>query len=329
MATITSLERLDQRLESELPSLLLIVGDEPLTAQEATDAWKRAGESQGYTERYAWTQDARSSWHEIEMTWASDSLFGARFLLQISIPSGKPGSSGAAFLEKLARRPQPDKKCLVMLPSLDYRTRQSAWFKSLESAATLLEAQPVPRSRMTNWLARRLGKQQRGASDEALEFLADCTEGNLLAASQEIDKLCLLYQDLTITLDQVQSSVMMVNRLSLTQLQEALAARELSRACLTLRHLRDEGEALPLILWSLCEDWRILILLTSPAGKTQAPRLWGERKARLGAMARWSKTSACIHALERAAELDRMIKGLIPGDPWEELLHMMLEFLAC
>lgn len=325
-----TLERLPRLLSSQPPSLLLIVGDEPLIAQEACQAWKEAGKVQGFHEKHTWTMEARSSWEDIDVTWRTGSLFDARALLEIRIPGGKPGTAGALMLEKLAHSPQSDKRLLVVLPELDYRTRQSTWFKNLENIAPIVPAQPIPRAQMTPWLSQRLRAKAREAESDALAFLVDCTEGNLLAAHQEIEKLCLVYPQGKLTLDQVQSSVMMVSRHSLNTLLQAIAERQTERACLTLRHLRDEGEALPLLLWSLCEDWRALYRLTrssANASVVKELRLWGERKNRLMPMCRWVTPQACCQALEQAGKLDRMIKGLELGDPWEELIESIRCFL--
>ncbi|MDA8415919.1 MAG: DNA polymerase III subunit delta [Betaproteobacteria bacterium] len=321
-------EQLSQHLRKHTPPLLTVMGNEALISQEICQTWKTTVVPHA-PQRYSWSMDARSSWDDIEQIWRSGSLFDAHTLLEIRIPGGKPGTLGAQTLERLARMPLPDHYLLIILPELDSRTRKSSWFTTLESAGLLIEAKPVPRAQLPQWLAQRLRQRERQISQEALEFLAACTEGNLLAANQEVEKLCLLYPDGPLTLEQVQSAVMMVSRHTLNSLVDALAQRQPGQAGIALRSLHNEGEALTLILWNLCEDWRALYYLTSAKheDQTKSLRLWGDRKNRLLGMRHWVRPLSCQHALKAASHLDQMIKGLVPGDPWEALLEILLEFM--
>lgn len=322
-------EQLGQYLLKHPVSFLTVVGNETLIVQEVCQAWKAAATAQQFSERHCWSMEARSAWDDIDLIWRSGSLFGSRALLEVRIPGGKPGPVGASLLEQWVCTPQPDKCFLVILPELDFRTRQSSWFSALESGGVLIEAQPIPLARLPQWLTQRFSQKNRQIDPDALEFLVACTEGNLLAASQEVEKLCLLYPQGLLTLDQVESAVMVVSRHTLASLVNAMAQGQPGQVGIALRSLRDEGEALPLILWTLCEDWRALYYLTGP-DRNQPPkslRLWGERKSRLMAMRSWVSAKACQRALNEAGILDRMIKGLTHGDPWEALMEIIFAFL--
>ncbi|WP_297497830.1 DNA polymerase III subunit delta [Ferrovum sp.] len=327
-------EQWPTHLSRQVPPLTLLISSEPFLSLECQDHWRRACRAQNYEERKVWTVEARFSWAEVDLHWNSGSLFGSRSAVEIHIPSGKPGPEGIRQLEKLANAPQADKRLLILLSELDYRTRQAAWLSQLQTKALWTETQPVPRSALTRWIAQRLVPCQ--ASAEALEFLADCTEGNLLATAQEIAKLSLLYPTGPLTLEQVQSAVMVMSRHTLTDLTRALSQGNGAQMLLLLRSLNQEGEALPLVLWSLSEDWRAAYLLcrTREEGRTPSPstfkeaRLWGERRPLLERFSQKTSSRACARALQGAAEVDQLIKGLGHGDPWETLGQVILDLFS-
>ncbi|MFP5404728.1 MAG: DNA polymerase III subunit delta, partial [Gammaproteobacteria bacterium] len=181
-------DRLPDQLTRGLAPLYVVVGDEPLAAQEAGDAIRAAARAAGHSERTVHTVQGRYNWQGLLAGGDNLSLFAERRLTEIRIPSGKPGIDGAKALEAYAGKLPPDTLTLVSLPGLDWKTMQSRWFAALAAKGVVVEAKPVDRARLPEWIARRLAKQNLRAEPAALEFLADQVEGNLLAAQQEIDK---------------------------------------------------------------------------------------------------------------------------------------------
>ncbi len=328
-------DSLAAHLANQIPAITAIMGDEPLLVQEAQDCWRSACRMGGFAERQVWTMEGRFSGEDLWLEWTSGSLFGARSAVELRIPTGKPGIDGIRLLEQLQRTPQEDKRLLVTLPALDSRTQQSSWFHHLSQQALRVDVPTVGRPQLPLWIKQRLARQNQQASEDALNFLADCTEGNLLAAAQEIQKLGLLYPTGLLTLDQISAAVMVVSRHSLTALTSALAEGNGSRFALTLRSLCQEGEVLPLILWSLTEDWRATLHLCrarqshQPLGPAvKEARLWGSRREVIERLSQRVTSARCAAALHQAAAVDRMIKGLNPGDPWETLIQIALDFLS-
>ena len=316
----------------------VVSGDEALLSLEAQDAIRVAARAQGYTERQVLHADARMDWSALQQAATGLSLFASRQLLEVRLPSGKPGKNGAAALQAHAKRKDEDTLTIISLPALDWATRKAAWVATLESAATWIDAAPVTRERLPDWLAGRLARQKQSAKRPALEFLADQVEGNLLAAHQEIAKLHLLYGDGELHLDQIRAAIFDVARFEGESLPGAMIAGDRGRILRTLAGLRAEGEPLPLLLWMVAEEVRNLLRLLQAVAAGR-PFAGAARGMRLGAppatVERLLPRLTVPHLAEllaRCADLDRIIKGLsVPNrddDPWLELSEVALGLSA-
>ncbi len=327
-------DKLDSHLKRGLQALYTVLGEEPLLALEAVDQVRQQARGQGYDEREAWTVEGGFDWNALQLSCQSPSLFCPRKLVELRIPSGKPGTEGARFLERCALEGVPDVLLLITLPALDYRAQQSIWFKALETRGTLIHAKTIGHEQLPHWITQRLSSQQQSLSPEALTFLVQCVEGNLLAAHQEIQKLGLLFAPGLLTLPQVVEAVMPVGRHRLNDLSEALLTQDLARFVRSLRGLQAEDEALPLVLWTVSEDLRGLLQLAC-ARQHQRPlaqawkeaRVWGPRQQWMERMQPPLSVGNCQKALLHCARIDRMIKGVGHGHPWESLLELGLRLI--
>jgi DNA polymerase-3 subunit delta len=329
-------EQLEGHLARELRPLYAIHGDEPLLSLEAADAIRARARSNGFSERTVLTAERGFDWSELAASAASLSLFGERRLIELRLPSGKPGPEGAAVIERVCRDLPPDTLILVMLPRLDRAGQASPWFQALEAKAVLVNVFPVERSRLPEWIAARLARQKQQAKPETLRFLADSVEGNLLAAHQEIQKLALLLPPGELAFEVVREAVMNVARYDAGKLGEAMLSGDRVRLARMLEGLRGEGEAPPRVLWLLAEEIRAVCRVQDglSAGRPLADicreaRVWGDaRQALVGKAARKFSRAALLSALEHAAAVDRMVKGIVKGDAWDELLRLGLRFAA-
>ena len=330
------LEQLEAHLARELRPLYAIHGDEPLLSLEAADAIRARARALGFSERTVLLAERGFDWSELGASAASLSLFGERKLIELRLPSGKPGADGGAAIERFCAKLVPDLLALVMLPRLDRAGQSSSWFQTLETAGMVVNVFPVERSRLPDWIAARLARQKQSAKPETLRFLADCVEGNLLAAHQEIQKLSLLLPAGELDFDTVREAVMNVARYDAGKLAEAMLSGDRARLARMLEGLRGEGEAPPRVLWLLAEEIRAVCRVQDgiAAGRPVAEilreaRVWGDaRQALVGRAARKFPRAALLSALEHAAAVDRMVKGIVKGDAWDELLQLGLRFAA-
>ncbi|MBW8305804.1 MAG: DNA polymerase III subunit delta [Thiobacillus sp.] len=326
-------DRLPDQLARGLAALYVVVGDEPLGAQEACDAIRVAARAAGHSERNVYTAQGRYNWQSIFSGSDNLSLFAERRLTEIRVPSGKPGIDGAKALETYAAKLPADTLTLISLPGLDWKAMKSRWFTTLAAAGVVVEARPLDRSQLPGWIERRLAKQGLRAERAALEFLADQVEGNLLAAQQEIDKLALLLPAGAVTLADVEHAVVDVSRLEADALADALYAGDGARFAQIVIDLKDAGEAVPAILWQVTSAVGLLLRLKSAIVQGDSlpglmRTLWGRDKQRAPQIERALKRLDLARieaALADLALVDRQAKGLERvGDPWDTLLRMGL-----
>jgi len=330
-------DQLDQHLKRGLSALYVVHGDEPLLTLETVDRIRAAAREQGATERQVLQMEARSDWSQLTTQSASMSLFSEKRLLEIRLPSGKPGTQGGQALIKLAKALDPDQIAIVLLPKLDKTSKNSEWFSTLLAKGISIEVPSIDRAALPRWIASRMSRHHQKASPEALEFISEKVEGNLMAAHQEIEKLALLYPPGLLSLEQVQNAVLNVARYGVQQLSDALLGADLARAVRITDGLKAEGEGLPLIVWKLADDVRTLIAFKAataagrnPASLRNELRLWGSREAQMTAAARRINLPAMKKALLVLEKVDRASKGLTEGiglqDPWELLLTSFFAF---
>lgn len=321
-----------------LQSCYSISGDEILLHIEACDAVRAAATQQGFTERHRFVMDGRSDWTEVFEVSQALSLFGDKRLIDISLPTGKPGRQGAEALLQildLYSGPATDNIFLLQLPRLDRNTRSSKWAKALEAQSQWLEVPTIHKNQLPTWLQQRAQQNQQRFEDEALQWLSLQVEGNLLAAHQELQKMALLYPNGALNLKQVQAAVLNVARYNVFDLREAMLMGDAKRALTILHGLRGEGEALPLVLWAIGDEIRLLASLSAlqqSGGNVQQAlrthRVFGPREQQLMRCLQRIPPQAWPAAVRHAHEVDQLIKGLsVPGsldNPWEEAARLCL-----
>ena len=324
--------QLDAHLKKGLAKLYAVHGAEALLALEAAERIRDAARRSGCTEREIFFAEPGADWGRLATAAANLSLFASRRLFELRVPTGKPGAEGARAIEAwcagLRGREAPgqeqadDTVRLVMLPELDWQQQKSRWFEALDGAGVVVEAQPVTRDELPEWLAERLGRQDQTARVETLEWLADRVEGNLLAAKQEVDKLALLLPRGEITLAAIREAVTDVSRFERDTLVDAIHGDDAARIARIVESLEAEGEPLPLLLWTLAEELRTMMAVA--AGQRPRRFLPPERMQALARTAKRHDAVSFGREVLRAHRIDRMIKGVEAGDPWDGMLELAL-----
>lgn len=335
--------QLNSQLQRGLGSLYTVHGDEPLLVQEAADAIRAAAREQGFTERTVHTvAGAHFDWSAVLASGGSLSLFADKQLIEVRVPSGKPGKDGSQVLQQLAANAQrsDDTLTLVLLPRLDSLTRKGAWFGALEAAGAAVKVDPVERRALPQWISQRLQRQdQRVAAgvegERTLQFFADRVEGNLLAAHQEIQKLALLYPAGELRFEQVESAVLNVARFDAFRLAEAVLGGQVLRVQRMLDGLRAEGEAAVLVHWALAEDIRTLnrVKTAMDQGRPlpmalRENRVWGAKEKLIERLLPSLSATTLAQWLRDAHTVDGIVKGMKrpdwPADPWDALHRLAM-----
>ena len=325
-------ENLEAHLKKSLAPLYVVHGDEPLLALEAADAIRGAARAKGYTDRDLLIAERGFDWGELRNAGASLSLFGGKKIVELRLPTGKPGTEGGKAIERYCSDLNPECLTLVSLPRLDKTGQNSAWFTSLAAAGVQIDLYKLDRSRLPEWIGARLARSGQRASREVLEFLSDRVEGNLLAAHQEVQKLALLLPPGEVSLEDSEAAVSNVARYDVQGLVEALLNGDIERYVRVLEGLRGEGEAPTFILWAIAEDLRSLSrILGGVAAGRQAEqlfrenRVWRNKETMIKGALRRLRQEAVDAALSHAALIDRVIKGIAKGSAWDEFLKLGLE----
>lgn len=323
-----TLENLSSHLQGPLAPLYLVTGDEPLLVAEAGDAIRARARAKGFSEREVHFIERATDWAALEGATGTMSLFGDRRLLEIRLASARPGKEGGAALAALSKRVDPDTLVLITAPRLDRDAQVSAWFKALTAVGEWLAIWEIDAARLPGWLGQRARRAGLEASAEALELLAERVEGNLLAGQQEIDKLRLLVEGDRLGAEDVIAAVADNSRFDVNRLSEAVLVGDAARALRVVEGLRGEGVEPTLVLWALLRELRLMWSMRQGADPSSRP---GPRMPPVYAAAaeRGRHRAARLpfaRLASRALRADRMIKGRLGGEPWDEILLLAAEF---
>ncbi|MDP1658729.1 MAG: DNA polymerase III subunit delta [Methylotenera sp.] len=321
--------QLEKHLNQGLKPLYVLVGDEPLAQRESLDAIRAAARLQGFDERTSLIAERYFNWQQIQSYGQSISLFSSQRLLEINIPSGKPGVDGSKALQALAAKAIPDTTVVIILPTLEREAKNSSWFSALENNAVTILLNEVDAANLPKWIAGRLSLQGQSASPQTLEFLAHQVEGNLLAANQEVQKLGLLYPQGELTDATVREAVLNVSRYDAFQLGEAVLMGDAARTVRILQGLQDEGENAVAVMNPLMWVLRPLVRIKQAELRGEnimnamtSARIYGDKQVLVKrALARLSLRQLEA-ALQKLADIDKTAKGVMLGDAWLEISRL-------
>ncbi|WP_295476481.1 DNA polymerase III subunit delta [uncultured Pseudomonas sp.] len=325
--------QLAKHLQGPLAPVYVVSGDDPLLCQEAADAIRAAARQQGFDERQVFSADNNFDWGTLLQAGASLSLFAERRLLELRLPSGKPGDKGAAALIEYCSRPAEDTLLLVSLPKLDGSAQKTKWGKALIEGAQcqFIQIWPVDAGQLPQWIRQRLSQAGLAATQDAVELIAARVEGNLLAAAQEIEKLKLMAEEGQITVETVQAAVADSARFDVFGLTDAVLNGDAAHALRMLEGLRGEGVETPVILWALTRELRSLATMALQYGQgmpldkvfsSARPPVWDKRKPLMSKALQRLSAKRWSQLLLEAQRIDEQIKGQAPGSAWSSLARL-------
>ncbi|MDP8567502.1 DNA polymerase III subunit delta [Methylophilus aquaticus] len=309
--------------------LFILAGDEPLSITESLDQIRAAARQQGAQERASFTVERYFNWQQISQFLQSFSLFAEKRILEINIPTGKPGVDGAKALQQLATHPVEDTTIIITLPAPDRDMTNSGWYEALSQQGVLLVQNQVPLAQLPDWIGQRLALQQQSADESSRRFIAEQVEGNLLAAHQEIQKLGLLYPAGALSDEAIRQCVLNVARFDVSQLGEAMLQGDPARTLRIIEGLREEGETAVAVMNPLIWLFRPLLQVrlamqqgqSAQTAMTQA-RLFGDRQVLVKRALDLLPHKPVEAAVQKLAEIDRIAKGVGQGDAWLELSRL-------
>lgn len=322
--------QLDQHLREGLAPAYLVHGEEPLQAREALDAIRAAARAAGFAERLVFTVDAQFDWSPVYGELDSLSLFAVRRVVELRLGNGRLGREGGPALKSVLARIGGDTLLLASAEQLERDQLKSAWYRAFDDPGVVVQTQPLSLEAMVPWLSRRAGALGLELERDAAALIADRTEGNLLAAEQELEKLRLLHGPGRVAVPETLDAVLDSARHDIFQAAAAALAGDARRTVRVFAHLRGEGAALPLVLWVLARDVRAMNRLAANPGDEaqifQSERIFDPAaRAACKAAARRLGRRLLGALLEQLGRADRAVKGRLPGgDGWLELERLAL-----
>lgn len=325
-------EKLAGLLKQGLLPIYLVSSDEPLLAQEASDSIRSACRKADYSERQVFHVERGFDWNIIREANASLSLFAEKRLLELRINSGRPGEPGSTVLLEYLARPAEDTVLLINVPRLDSAMLRSKWAKALMDSPLcgFLQLHNITIEQLPNWINQRLSQQGLSADPEAIDLIVARTEGNLLAAVQEIEKLKLLSNSSHLDLTTIQASIADSARYDVFGLVDAALGGDTERSLRVLAGLRSEGVEIPIILWAVARDIRQLGTLAQQLSQGTSmdralSRVWPAARKPLFIRALKRLTASQWQLLLKDAQLiDEQSKGQAIGDAWVGMASLLL-----
>lgn len=312
----------------------IVSGDEPLLVQETCDSIRQQAMQSGMVEREQLQVDNKFDWQQLRVSASSGSLFASQKLIELSMPSGKPGKVGGKVLTEWANSPPPATTLLISCERLDSSVQNTKWFKSIKAAGSSIQVWPVESDKLTQWVIQRGNAKNLEIDRHAAELLAEKVEGNLLAASQEIEKLALLVENGKISEKIVSYAVADNSRYNSFELLDSALAGDKVRVNKILIRLKQEGVEVLLVVGSLSWAVRDLLSIASevkmgtPVGKVLSSpmwrRAWARRKSLVTKVIKRHSLASLSARLRHLGKVDKIAKGVLSGNVWDELLTISL-----
>lgn len=314
---------------SALSCVYLVSGDEPLQIMEATDLIRSVCRERGYIEREIFDVDGNFDWQYFNEEAASMSLFSSQRILDVRLPSGKPGRQGSEAIKQYLENPPKDTILLITAGKLDKSAKNSAWYKAIDNNGAVIQCWPVALDKLHAWVKQRFQSRGMQPEPEVVDYVCQHIEGNMLAAAQEIDKIQLLIGSGAVDFESVREAITDNSRYSVFELVDVAMKGDQARVLKIANSLSAEGVEPLAVIWVFAKELRLLSSAASDSStaeyKLSRSGVWRNRMPLFkDCIARHSEKSL-QSLLKRCAKIDGISKGFEQGNPWDEL--RMLGFL--
>lgn len=316
--------QLSSHLQNTLAPCYLVSSDEQLLVNEALDEIRAAARDKGFSSRESQVAMTGFNWLQLAATGANLSLFADQRIIELRLPTGKPGRDGSAAICDFVERLVPELLFIVITPKLDRSNSNAKWVKTLTSAGVFLPIWPVGLRELPGWIGDRMRRVGLKPDRDAVNMIADRIEGNLLAADQEIQKLRLILGEGAVTVEDVSSAVASSRRFDVYKLVDSALAGDAKRAMKILNGLRGEGVEPVIVIWALTRELRSLARLADSVRQNidlgtamQKERVWSNRQAMVRACIGRHQHTDLYRLLKATGRADAAAKGQAAGDPWQ------------
>ncbi len=323
--------QLSSHLKNNLAPCYLVSGDEHLLVDEVLDQIRAAAREQGFESRESHVVMAGFNWSQLAAVGSNLSLFADRRIIELRIPTGKPGREGSAAICEFIEQLSPELMFIVITPKLEKKSASAKWIKSLSATGINLPVWPIGLRELPGWVADRMRRAGLEPDREAVTMIADRVEGNLLAANQEVEKLRMILGEGPVTGEDVSTAVANSSRYDVYKLVDAAVDGDGSRAMKILNGLRAEGLTPVIVMWALTRELRSLARLADMVRQCidlgtamKKERVWSSRQAMVRACIGRHQHIDLYRLLKATGRADAAAKGQAAGDPWQLAADIIL-----
>ncbi|MGI9261708.1 MAG: DNA polymerase III subunit delta [Woeseiaceae bacterium] len=330
-----SANQIPSQLNQSLLPCYLVTGDEPLLIQEILDSMRAAARAQGFGTRDLFVQTTGFDWSDLSAAGGNMSLFAERQIIELRLPTGKPGVKGSAAIAEFAANAGDDILFIVSAPKLDRNSSKAKWVKALDQHGGVVQVWPVGPRELPAWINARMQQAGLAPDRDAVRLIADRVEGNLLAAQQEIEKLRLLHGEGAVSAEDVDAAVADSSRFDVYKLVDAAVGGNPARALRVLNGVRTEGVEPVIVMWALTRELRTLASLadsirggTDLSSAMRQERVWQNRQGIVRACIGRHQPGTFYELLKRSRDADAAAKGQKRADPWQLATQIVLDLAS-
>lgn len=324
--------QLTSHLKNNLASCYLVSGDEHLLVDETLDAIRASARSQGFLSREMHIASTGFDWVQLAAAGANLSLFAEQRIVELRLPTGKPGRAGSQAIVDFVAQTGPELMLIVSTPKLDKSGAASKWAKTLDAQGVTIPVWPVGVRELPGWISERMRRAGLIADRSAVTMIADRVEGNLLAASQEIEKLRLLLGEGEVSAEDVGEAVANSSRFDVYKLADAALAGDVRRALRILDGLQAEGITPVIVVWALTRELRTLARLADLIGQNvdlgsamRKSGVWNNRQSLVRSCVSRHQRDDLYRMLKATGRADAAAKGQAAGDPWQLVAEIVMQ----
>ena len=312
-------------IDEELKSIYCFFAEESIQISELTDLVINKARLQSFEEKQTHIITKDTDWSFLSSESENFDLFGSKKIIEVKLIGTGPGNKGSKAIKDYCLNPDTNKLLIFSVERLDKKQQDSAWSKALLKHGVLVVEPPINKNSMPDWIKAKSRDLNLEINDLAVKLLAERTEGNLLAASQELMKLSLLFPEQEISMENMEKSISNSSKFGIFDLSNSFLEGNKKRTVKIIEMLKAEGTQPPLVLWALSKEVNNLYTVIEE-GNTNG--IWGPRYY-LDLLSKRSKSlssSKIKNSLKDIAEIDAAIKGLSDKSPWQSIRDLALNF---
>jgi len=324
-------EAFSRELQKNQQSKFLLLGDEALSRKEAFDIIRQFAKEQTYTEKLSFTVDRYFKWDQCASSLRSQGLFSQKRIIEIIIPSGKINAEGGESFYEIIQNFSQDDLIVVHLPQIDKETKLQKWFKEIEKIAYTIRLDEIKPSELPFWLKKRASLLSINLDEGSIQLISQFVHGNMLAADQELNKLALLFPNQSISYQKVSQSISNVSRYDAFELTEYVLNGDQMKTISTLNFLKEEGQnpisitsSLSWVLKPMLEIKELDFRGQSLENHLTKSRIFGDKLLFTKKALSFFSLKHLRAAIQKLSEIDKISKGVSPGDAWLETTRLCL-----